>query len=109
MPATAATTAPLLRVLSSALEMPDIAKLVVVALEVVALRAVKFWSVVEPVANMLSAVSVPVAVMLVAVKLPAKNPLPTTESAANGLVVPMPTLPPIKVATVAFVCVLEAM
>jgi len=56
-----------------------------------------------------STVSVPVAVTPDAVMLPLKNPLPATESAANGDVVPIPTLPPIKVATTGFVCVVEAM
>lgn len=38
-------------------------------------------------------VAVPVAVMFVAVRLPVKNPLPETESLANGEVVPTPTFP----------------
>ena len=46
-------------------------RLVVVALVVVLLRAVKFWRVEEPVAKRLSMDSVPVAVKLVAVKVPA--------------------------------------
>ena len=37
-----------------------------------------------------------------------KTDWPATESAAYGEVVPMPTLPPIKLATVGLVCVVEA-
>ena len=37
--------------------------------------------------------TVPVAVMLAAEMLPENSPLPCTESAWLGLVVPMPTLP----------------
>ena len=71
-----------------------IAKEVEVALDVVALLAVKFCKVVEPVASRLSACKVPVAVMFAAVRLPVRYELPLTESVANGDVVPSPKLPP---------------
>lgn len=44
--------------------------------------------VVEPITE-----RVPVAVIFDAVTLPLKNPLPATDSVANGEVVPIPTLP----------------
>jgi hypothetical protein len=68
-------------------------RLVEVACDVVALRAVKLPSVDDAVASILSALRVPVAVMLVAVRLPPKKPEPLTESVVNGEVVPRPKLP----------------
>jgi hypothetical protein len=51
--------------------MPVIARLVVVAAEVVERSPVKFWRVDDEVTSKLRAVNVPVAVRLVAVRVPA--------------------------------------
>jgi hypothetical protein len=69
VPAIAATTAPLVRVLRSEEEMPVIARLVVVACEVVAKFAVKSCKVVEPVVRMFVAVSPPLKAIWVVVAL----------------------------------------
>jgi len=71
-----ATTEPFALVVRRPFRILVMAKVVVVAFEVVALFAVKFCRVVEPVARMLSACSVPVAVMFAAVRLPVMKPLP---------------------------------
>jgi hypothetical protein len=72
--------------------------LVVVALVVVEFEAVKFWRVVEPEARKLTEVTVPVAVRLAKVRSPETRALPWTERGLEGDVVPIPTLPPKKVA-----------
>ena len=59
VPATAATTAPLERVLRRLEVTPEIARFVVVALVVVLFVPVKFWNVEEAVARMFEAVRPP--------------------------------------------------
>ena len=74
---------------------------VLVALVVVAFQSERFVMVLEawftrmPPVNVARPVteSVPVAVRLAALKLPEKRPLPWTESACEGEVVPMPMFP----------------
>ena len=75
--------------------MSELKKVVVVAAVPVALVKVKFWNVEAP-----PMASVPVAVKLASETLPEKRPLPCTESAWLGDVVPMPKNPrPVSRAT----------
>ena len=99
----------------------------------VAWRAVRFWRVEEPVTNKLVVVAPPVSerftpemrpVLVMEKRVEVANaaveddiwnkvvfispPTTATESLANGEVVPIPTFPPINVATAGLTCVVEA-
>lgn len=68
-------------------------KFVVVALDPVALRKVKFWRVDDPVARRFANERVPVAVMFAAEMFPEMSAFPCTERVCDGVVVPIPKFP----------------